>query len=55
VLAKASITLAKIKPLPPPVTLMTTATVQIRELVIILSELVDFSQSTLADNEGISV
>ena len=27
--------------------------VQIRELVIILSELVDFSQSTLADNEGI--
>jgi hypothetical protein len=27
--------------------------VLIRELVIILSELVDFSQSTLADNEGI--
>ncbi|MDD5756237.1 MAG: hypothetical protein PHR23_03025 [bacterium] len=24
-----------------------------RELIIILSELVDFSQSTLADNEGI--
>jgi hypothetical protein len=46
VLAKASITLAKIKPSPPPVTIMTPATVQIRELVIILSELVDFSQSS---------
>jgi len=32
---------------------MLTVTVQIRELVIILSEIVGFSQSTLADIEGI--
>jgi hypothetical protein len=46
VLAKVSITLAKIKPSPPPVTLMITVNAQIRELGCFLSELVDFSQSS---------